>query len=642
MVQRVATDERPFETPSSDESGLGRSDSPTDDSEPEAALAVPPDGGWGWVVVFASFMCNMIVDGIIFSSGLMLKPIGDHFHVTGSVVAPVNSLLSGFYLLAGPFVSALANKYGFRVVTILGCVISSVAFALSYYATSVIYLYIVYGVIGGIGLCMIYTSSVLTVGFYFERWRALATGLSLCGSGVGTFVFAPVTKMLIDKYSWDTTLLVLAGLILLCVIFGAMFKPIKPVRVTLADQNEEDNSRRHEEAVEKLNSMLKLHNKLDSGISMPAEMRFTNKVSPHTWMGVANNTRYPTAEEVFKGSNSHLSRRSSATAGTLKNHLGNKPLFIAVPVAEKDEQEDSNSNIDNAEPLIASSIKVVPREARPRRSHADLVARPFYRDDIFFGGSLARLPQYTSRTSLGYHMAVTHVPTQEDAQEETSGKCRLCPEAVKRALATMLDVSLFRSPTFNILAVSGFFTMLGFFTPYYYMEKRAMIHGVDSTTAVWLISSIGIFNIVGRIACGLVSSMPKVSPLWLNNIALSAGGIATIFSGLSYNLTYQFGYTAIFGLAVACFASLRSILVVEYIGLEQLTNSFGLFLLFQGLGAVLSAPISGALYDLTDGYDVSFYVSGAFILFSAVMCYPVDYISRWEKTRNKLTNSQKA
>lgn len=38
MVVRVATDERPFETPSSDESGMGRSDSPSEDTEPEAAL----------------------------------------------------------------------------------------------------------------------------------------------------------------------------------------------------------------------------------------------------------------------------------------------------------------------------------------------------------------------------------------------------------------------------------------------------------------------------------------------------------------------------------------------------------------------------------------------------------------------------
>ncbi|XP_063362475.1 uncharacterized protein LOC134651333 isoform X1 [Cydia amplana] len=636
MVVRVATDERPLETPSSDESGLGR-DSPSEESEPEAALVVPPDGGWGWVIVFASFMCNVVVDGIIFCGGMLNDPIKKEFNASDGQVAPVQSLLAGFYLLAGPFVSALANKYGFRVVTIVGSVISTVAFGLSYFATSVEYLYLVYGIIGGIGFCMIYMPAVLTVGFYFERWRALATGIALCGSGVGTFAFAPLGEYLLKTYGWRVTVVMYGGLILLCIIFGALFRPIKPVRVALADQTGDDDvARRHEEAVEKLNSMLKLHSKLDSGISMPAEMRFSNKVSPHTWVGVANNTRYPTAEEVFRGSNSHLSRRSSATAGTIKNTLGNRPMFITGPVAEKDE-DDSNSNIDNTEPLISAPIKVIQKEVRPRHSHADLIARPLYRDDIFFSGSLVRLPQYTSRNSLGYHMAVTHVPTKEDTQEEESGKCRLCPEAVKRTLATMLDVSLFRSPTFVILAVSGFFTMLGFFVPYMYVKQRAMDKGgIDATTSTLLVSTIGVANIVGRMACGVVSSMPKVSPLWLNNIALTAGGIATMFSGYCFHAGYQFAYCALFGLAVACFASLRSILVVEYIGLEQLTNCFGLFLLFQGFGALLGSPIAGAIKDMTGDFVVPFYVAGGFLLFSALMCYPIDYISRWEKSRSKL------
>lgn len=399
-----------------------------------------------------------------------------------------------------------------------------------------------------------------------------------------------------------------------------MFRPIKPLRVTLSDQPEEDASKRHEEAVEKLNSMLKLHSKLDSGISMPPEMKFGNRVSPHTWMGVANNVRYPTAEEVFRGSNSQLSRRSSATAANIRNNL--KPHFMTVPVAEKDEEE-SNSNVDNMEPLISSKpITIVPKQERPRRSTTDLIARPLYRDDIFFGASLNRLPQYTSRTSLGYHLAVTHVPTKEEAQEEEQTTCRICPEAVKRTLATMLDFSLFKSPTFTLLAISGFFTMLGFFVPYMYVKKRAEINGMELATSTMLVSSIGIANIVGRIICGLVSSMPKMSPLWLNNIALTAGGIATMLSGLCYHDVYQFAFCITFGLAVgkltannqlfksllehiteqfyiclffisACFASLRSILVVEYIGLEQLTNCFGLFLLFQGVGALLGAPIAG-------------------------------------------------
>lgn len=44
--------------------------------------------------------------------------------------------------------SALANRYGFRLVAILGSVISCSAFVLSYFSTSIEFLYISYGVLG--------------------------------------------------------------------------------------------------------------------------------------------------------------------------------------------------------------------------------------------------------------------------------------------------------------------------------------------------------------------------------------------------------------------------------------------------------------------------------------------------------------
>ena len=28
-------------------------------------VPLPPDGGWGWVIVLSSFMCNLILDGDI-------------------------------------------------------------------------------------------------------------------------------------------------------------------------------------------------------------------------------------------------------------------------------------------------------------------------------------------------------------------------------------------------------------------------------------------------------------------------------------------------------------------------------------------------------------------------------------------------
>lgn len=115
----------------------------------ETTVVVPPDGGWGWMVVLASFMCNLIVDGIIFSFATFLDSIAAEFQVTKADVTLVGSLMSGFYLIVGPFASAIANGYGFRLVAIFGSILAAVGFALSSFASSVTFLCITYGVIGG-------------------------------------------------------------------------------------------------------------------------------------------------------------------------------------------------------------------------------------------------------------------------------------------------------------------------------------------------------------------------------------------------------------------------------------------------------------------------------------------------------------
>lgn len=115
----------------------------------EAEVVVPPDGGWGWVIVAASFMCNMIVDGIIFSFGTFLEHIAYDFSATIPEVTLVGSLMSGFYLIAGPFASAIANRYGFRLVAILGSLMGAAAFAISYFSYNVTFLCISYGILGG-------------------------------------------------------------------------------------------------------------------------------------------------------------------------------------------------------------------------------------------------------------------------------------------------------------------------------------------------------------------------------------------------------------------------------------------------------------------------------------------------------------
>lgn len=51
-----------------------------------ASIIVPPDGGWGWVVMMASLCCNCVVDGIVFSSGMLQEDIATEFNITKAEV----------------------------------------------------------------------------------------------------------------------------------------------------------------------------------------------------------------------------------------------------------------------------------------------------------------------------------------------------------------------------------------------------------------------------------------------------------------------------------------------------------------------------------------------------------------------------
>ncbi|XP_043792167.1 monocarboxylate transporter 3-like isoform X2 [Apis laboriosa] len=621
----------------------------------EVEMVVPPDGGWGWVIVAASFMCNLFVDGIIFSFGVFLNDISDAFAVSKARVALVGSLQSGFYLMAGPFVSALANRYGFRLVAILGSVISCSAFVLSYFSTSIEFLYISYGVLGGIGAGLIYVPAVITTGFYFERWRALATGIAVCGSGIGAFLLAPISDVLVKRFGWRGALLFQAGMLLNCSIFGAMFRPLKPTRIKVKSTPE--------------NAGLEVKNSLiGRGVSMAS----LHCVQPERsgFFGTNNNTDYPTAAELL-GSNPNIVNASKSLHSlhkihvelrTLERKLSNSEKRLSVPIYpeldmnidEKIVEEENNLLGGDVERLNGKVPTIRRHTISGRRQRADSDCsqkslkmgnrrnpfskdpqRPFYRDDIFYGGSLNRLPHYKSQqSSVGYHMSVTRLPTATDVAEQESGSCYICPESVRRILTTMLDISLLKSPSFLILAISGGLTMMGFYTPFMYVPDRAQLAGIKASTAMFLVSVIGIGNTIGRVVCGLASSLPGVNALVVNNIFISAGGLLTIFSGLSLSQSFQFFYAAGFGISISVFASLRSILVVDLLGLEKLTNAFGLLLLFQGVAAAIGAPLAGVFMDATGSYESSFYLSGSLILLSAVICYPLKRVNLWETKKN--------
>lgn len=71
----------------------------------------------------------------------------------------------------------------------------------------------------------------------------------------------------------------------------------------------------------------------------------------------------------------------------------------------------------------------------------------------------------------------------------------------------------------------------------------------------------------------------------------------------------------------AAYISLTSIILVDLLGLDKLTNAFGLLILFRGAAAVVGSPLAGMVYDATHSYTPPFLMAAGFFLLATVSSF---------------------
>lgn len=178
----------------------------------------------------------------------------------------------------------------------------------------------------------------MIVSYYFEKRRALATGLACCGSGFGTFIFAPLSAWLVEEFGWKQTCYWLAAIILQCCIFGALFRPLPQV----------DNTERLRE--EKKHPSVQLNGKSASDGQVA-----TSKASPKA-RTTANTTR---SKVSLNQITSLSSLNNQPTSGhQLKAHipLHRKDVFYSgslynIPLYQQNRADYITSNMSIAHSL---------------------------------------------------------------------------------------------------------------------------------------------------------------------------------------------------------------------------------------------------------------------------------------------------
>ncbi|KAG8439727.1 hypothetical protein GDO86_005774 [Hymenochirus boettgeri] len=223
------------------------------------AQYTPPDGGWGWVVVFGAFISIGFSYAFPKAITVFFKEIQEIFNTSYSEIAWISSIMLAVMYAGGPISSILVNKYGSRPVVLGGGLLCSVAMISASFCNSVLQLYLCIGVMGGFGLAFNLQPSLTIIGKYFFKKRPIANGLAMAGSPVFLSTLAPLNQFLFNKLGWRGSFLVLGGLLLNCCVAGSLMRPIGP-KPTKKDEklSTTENSTTKSSAFQSINKYLDL------------------------------------------------------------------------------------------------------------------------------------------------------------------------------------------------------------------------------------------------------------------------------------------------------------------------------------------------------------------------------------------------
>ena len=197
--------------------------------ENKAITSTPPDGGYGWIVVLASFVGNYVVDGIQYSFGVLLQDLVTHFDSDFATVSLAGGTVTGVFLSIGIVTTTLVTIFGCRPVYAAGSLLAALAMAASIFSPNIHIFIFLYGILGGIGHGFITMSGILLVSLYFEKRRALAIGIARSGSSTGSMVVTGLGNYICTSYGWKAALWTYAGHCLVCFVASPALRPLNLV-----------------------------------------------------------------------------------------------------------------------------------------------------------------------------------------------------------------------------------------------------------------------------------------------------------------------------------------------------------------------------------------------------------------------------
>ena len=205
----------------------------------------------GWRTPIVVILCGSLISMISFgprsSLGFFLTPLSQANHWDREVFALALAIQNLLWGIGQPVAGAIADRFGAPRVLATGTVLYALGLVIMAHATTAAALTLSAGVLIGFGLSgCAFTIIVGALGKLVPpNWQSTAFGFGTAAGSFGQFLFSPLAVALMNAYSWQTTLTIFAGLLLLILPLSIALSAPRSVAANVAAAPVSQQSLRH-------------------------------------------------------------------------------------------------------------------------------------------------------------------------------------------------------------------------------------------------------------------------------------------------------------------------------------------------------------------------------------------------------------
>ncbi|XP_016377703.1 monocarboxylate transporter 12-B-like [Sinocyclocheilus rhinocerous] len=571
-------------------------------SEKKTHPAAAPDGGWGWMIVAGCFLTTVCTRAVTRCVSIFFVEFQSYFSRDYSATAWIHSLLDCTTMLCAPLGSYIGNRLSSRIAIMIGGLLSSAGLLLSSLAASMEFLYLTLGVLTGVGFALSYTPAIAMVGSYFSERKALAYGIAMSGSSIGTFILAPSVQLLIEFFSWRGALLILGGLVSHLCVCGALMRPLEGKRGRQKEVDLESGKK-----VDFLNVKL-------------ADARHNMEVSAQEQRSV----EVKQMDTDKRGKNEHA-----------ENMQSDLTVRIDIDESKPSDAKQTHSDVEiNYRQDLSEDSETVNRstdewdkESKPKCSDTDIsVSALIQLGDL----PLDCLPTNQEDTTIPESKSKANTNHNSLAQSKVANT-KLLKESRDNVRKTVLrEYSFLLIPDFLLLLVSFLFLAYGCSVPFVYLVPYSLSAGVSPQQAALLMSILGVSGIVGTITFGWIADRKCLRPYRVVSYMLAVGseGLSCLFLPLLNVFSLLVPFSLVYGYFDGAYVALIPVVTSDTVSSTHLTSALGVVYFLHAIPYLISPPIGGCLVDQTGSYTATFFLSGVSLICSAVILAAVRVIIR--------------